>query len=83
MAREFVCIDLDWERYCNPPRKFATEDEWWDDHYAREAEMEDKAAREADLYCELLEFESDAERQAAWDRAYDACMKELEEEWTT
>lgn len=80
---EFVSIDLDWERYCNPVRKFATEDEWWDDHYAREAEMEAEAARDADLYCELLEFDSDAERQAAWDRAYDARIKELEEEWTT
>lgn len=80
---EFVSVDLDWERYCNPVRKFATEDDYWDDHYAREAEMEAEAHEYAEMCCDLYEFDSEEERQAMYDAEFSARMKELEEEWTT
>lgn len=82
MAREYVSVDLDWERLCCPEPRFATEEDWWTHHCDREAAMESEAHRWAEGICDMYEFDSDEEREAMYWEAYTDRMNELEEEWT-
>lgn len=81
MAREYVSIDLDWEHYCSPAQRFATEDEWWDHRGELEAEAEAEAREYAESSAELYEFDSDEERDTYIELEFAAKFDELMAEY--
>ena len=60
---EFLSIDLAWEAY-NAPRRYDSEDEYFEDHYEALDQADKDAWEHAESMAELLEFDSDEERDA-------------------
>ena len=61
--RESICVDWDWEDYV-ADRTPRTEDEWWDWRFEMQSKAEEQAHIDAVMSADLIEFETDEERES-------------------
>lgn len=72
---EYSCFDPDWERLNTPPT--LSEDEWWDHFCDTLDAAEREAMRAAEDSADLMEFESEEEREAYIQEVYEDRLAEL------
>lgn len=60
---EYICFDPAWEA-CNDPHRYASEDEYFEARYDALDLAESEAREYAESMAELIEFDSDEERDA-------------------
>lgn len=73
---EYLCFDPDWERLHND-RQPKTEDDWWDQFCDTLDAAESEARKAAEDSAELMEFDSDEEREAYIEEVYEDRLAEL------
>ena len=78
---EYICFDPAWEAY-NAPRRYASEDEYFEARYDALDQAEEEAREYAESMAELIEFDSDEERDAYieeyFDKEYQRLCREYE-----
>jgi hypothetical protein len=76
---EYICFDPAWEAY-NAPRRYASEDEYFEARYDALDLAEEEAREYAESMAELIEFDSDEERDAYIEEEFEEEYARLREE---
>lgn len=76
---DYICFDPAWEAY-NAPRRYASEDEYFEARYDALDQAEEKAREYAESMAELIEFDSDEERDAYIEEEFEEEYARLREE---
>lgn len=76
---EYICFDPAWEAY-NAPRRYASEDEYFEARYDALDLAEEEAREYAESMAELIEFDSDEEREAYIEEEFEEEYARLREE---
>lgn len=76
---EYICFDPAWEAY-NAPRRYASEDEYCEARYDALDLAEEEAREYAESMAELIEFDSDEERDAYIEEEFEEEYARLREE---
>ena len=76
---EYICFDPAWEAY-NAPHRYASEDEYFEARYDALDLAEEEAREYAESMAELIEFDSDEERDAYIEEEFEEEYARLREE---
>lgn len=77
---EYTCFDPDWEAL-NAHCRFATEDEYWETMYDAKDRADSEARQYAEGMADMIDFDSDEERDAYIEEEYNAEYERLLEEY--
>lgn len=75
-VHEYLCFDPDWERINSEPAP-RSEDDWWDRYCGALDVAESRARKAAEESAELMDFDSDEEREAYIEEVYKDRLAEL------